>query len=41
MERIDTVRLNEYMYASIAGAGFDAFIANRFDDFSKEELFLI
>ncbi|MDD2623056.1 MAG: YegS/Rv2252/BmrU family lipid kinase [Bacteroidales bacterium] len=35
MERIDTVRLNEYMYASIAGAGFDAFIANRFDDFSK------
>ncbi|MBO7624281.1 MAG: diacylglycerol kinase family lipid kinase [Bacteroidales bacterium] len=29
-ERIDTVSLNGYVYASIAGVGFDAFVAERY-----------
>jgi len=39
VERIDTVSLNDNIYASIAGVGFDAFIANRFDNWSKRGIF--
>ena len=39
IESIDTVTLNEHTYASIAGIGFDAFIAEEFDKKKKRGFF--
>lgn len=39
IESIDTVTLNEHTYASIAGIGFDAFIAEAFDKKKKRGFF--